>query len=73
MGAFEARLSADALDFGLLPMAISTGVGSETQRPFALVVVGGMLTTLLVAVFVLPVFYSAITTKKLVTPEEADA
>lgn len=58
---------------GLLPMALSTGVGSETQRPFALVVVGGMLTTLLVALFVLPVLYSYLTPKKLQTPEEADA
>src|SRR5262249_15875081 len=46
--------------FGLLPMAISHGVGSETQRPFALVMVGGMLTTLLVSLFVLPAFYSLI-------------
>lgn len=44
--------------FGLLPMAISGGVGSETQRPFALVVVGGMVTTLIVALFVLPSIYS---------------
>jgi cobalt-zinc-cadmium resistance protein CzcA len=58
---------------GLLPMAVSTGVGSETQRPFALVVVGGMLTTLVVALFVLPVFYSLITPRRLITPEEADA
>jgi cobalt-zinc-cadmium resistance protein CzcA len=57
---------------GLLPMAVSSGVGSETQRPFALVVVGGMLTTLAVALFVLPVIYSLITPDKLVTPEEAD-
>jgi cobalt-zinc-cadmium resistance protein CzcA len=58
---------------GLLPMALSTGVGSETQRPFALVVVGGMLTTLVVALFVLPVLYSLITPRQLITPEEADA
>jgi cobalt-zinc-cadmium resistance protein CzcA len=59
--------------FGLLPMAVSTGVGSETQRPFALVVVGGMLTTLFVALFVLPTIYSLITPKRLLTPEEEDA
>lgn len=59
--------------FGLLPMAFSTGIGSETQRPFALVVVGGMLTTLFVALFVLPAIYSLITPKRLQTPEEADA
>jgi cobalt-zinc-cadmium resistance protein CzcA len=58
---------------GLLPMALSTGVGSETQRPFALVVVGGMLTTLAVALFVLPVLYSLITPERLLTPEEEDA
>jgi cobalt-zinc-cadmium resistance protein CzcA len=57
---------------GLLPMALSTGVGSETQRPFALVVVGGMITTLGVALFILPVLYSYITPNRLVTPEEAD-
>lgn len=59
--------------FGLLPMALSTGVGSETQRPFALVVVGGMLSTLFVALFVLPTIYSWITPAQLQTPEEADA
>ena len=59
--------------FGLLPMATATGVGSETQRPFALVVVGGMFTTLLVSLFFLPALYSFLTTKELITPEEADA
>lgn len=59
--------------FGQLPMAVSTGVGSETQCPFALVVVGGMLTTLFVALFVLPTIYSLITPKRLLTPAEEDA
>jgi cobalt-zinc-cadmium resistance protein CzcA len=58
---------------GLLPMALSTGVGSETQRPFALVVVGGMITTLAVALFLLPVLYTFITPATLKTPEELDA
>jgi cobalt-zinc-cadmium resistance protein CzcA len=58
--------------FGLLPMALSTGVGSETQKPFAMVIVGGMVTTLLVALFVLPVFYTYLTPKRLLTPEEQD-
>ena len=57
---------------GLLPMALSTGVGSETQRPFALVVVGGMFTTLVVALFVLPVLYTLVTPRRLMTPEEED-
>jgi cobalt-zinc-cadmium resistance protein CzcA len=58
---------------GLLPMALSTGVGSETQRPFALVVVGGMLTTLTVALFLLPAIYTFVTPAALKTPEELDA
>jgi len=57
---------------GLLPMALSSGVGSETQRPFALVVVGGMLTTLVIALWLLPTVYSYITPKRLRTPEEED-
>jgi len=59
--------------FGLLPMALATGPGSETQRPFALVVVGGMVTTLIVSLLVLPVVYRMLTPKKLLTPEEEDA
>ena len=57
---------------GLLPMAVSTGIGSETQQPFAVVIVGGMFTTFFVAMLVLPVIYSYITLKRLITPEEAD-
>jgi len=70
---FRAVLMASLLAMlGLLPMAVSTGVGSETQRPFAVVIVGGMLTTLLVAFFVLPVLYTFITPQRLLTPEETD-
>ena len=42
---------------GLLPAAISTKMGSETQRPLAIVVVGGMLVTLLL-LNLIPVLYS---------------
>lgn len=42
---------------GLLPAAVSTKIGSETQRPLAIVVVGGMLTTLLLTNLI-PVLYS---------------
>ena len=53
---------------GLLPMVVSTGVGSETQRPFATVIVGGMVSTLLVALLLLPVVYSLIQPRAV--PEE---
>ncbi|HET7631880.1 MAG TPA: CusA/CzcA family heavy metal efflux RND transporter [Gemmatimonadaceae bacterium] len=45
--------------FGLLPAAIATGVGTDSQKPFALVIVGGMLSRLLISVFVMPVLYQA--------------
>jgi cobalt-zinc-cadmium resistance protein CzcA len=51
-------MTAVLASLGLIPMAFGTGVGSETQRPFALVIVGGMVTTLAVALFVLPAIYT---------------
>jgi cobalt-zinc-cadmium resistance protein CzcA len=44
--------------FGLLPAALSTRIGSQTQRPLAIVVVGGMITTLLITRYLTPVLYS---------------
>jgi cobalt-zinc-cadmium resistance protein CzcA len=44
--------------FGLLPAALSTRIGAQTQRPLAIVVVGGMLTTLLLTRYLMPVLYS---------------
>ena len=57
---------------GLLPMALSHAVGSETQRPFAVVIIGGMVTTLVVALAVLPVLYHRITPKRLGMPAQDD-
>jgi cobalt-zinc-cadmium resistance protein CzcA len=42
---------------GLLPMALSTGIGAETQRPLAVVVIGGLVTATLLVLFVMPVLY----------------
>lgn len=42
---------------GLLPMAISTGIGAETQKPLAVVVIGGLVSATLLTLFVLPVLY----------------
>jgi heavy metal efflux system protein len=46
--------------FGLLPAAVSTGVGSDSQRPFALVIVSGLFSRLLISVFLMPVLYSLV-------------
>ena len=42
---------------GLLPMAMSHDIGSETQRPLAIVVIGGLFTATLLTLLVLPVLY----------------
>jgi cobalt-zinc-cadmium resistance protein CzcA len=44
--------------FGLLPAALSTRIGAQTQRPLAIVVVGGMIITLLLTRYLMPVLYS---------------
>ena len=44
---------------GLLPMALSQDIGSETQRPLAIVVIGGLFTATLLTLVVLPVLYVA--------------
>jgi len=44
--------------FGFIPMAFNTGVGAEVQRPLATVVVGGVLTSTLATLLVLPVLYA---------------
>ena len=42
---------------GLLPMALSTDIGSETQKPLAVVVIGGLISATLLTLIVLPVLY----------------
>jgi cobalt-zinc-cadmium resistance protein CzcA len=42
---------------GLLPAALSRGVGSDSQRPFAIVIVGGLIGALLLSIFLLPALY----------------
>ena len=43
--------------FGLLPAALSRGIGSDSQRPFAIVIVGGLLAALAISIFLLPTLY----------------
>jgi heavy metal efflux system protein len=42
---------------GLLPVAMATGVGTDSQRPFALVIVSGLFSRLLISVFLMPALY----------------
>ena len=43
---------------GLLPAALSHGIGSDSQRPFAIVIVGGLLANLMIGIFLLPTLYT---------------
>jgi cobalt-zinc-cadmium resistance protein CzcA len=45
---------------GLLPAALATGVGTDTQRPFALVIVSGLFTRLLISIFLMPALYTLV-------------
>lgn len=50
-------MTASVAILGLVPMLLSTGVGAETQRPLATVVVGGLLSATLLTLILLPVLY----------------
>jgi len=45
---------------GLLPAALSHGIGSDSQRPFAIVIVGGLISDLLISIILLPTVYTLI-------------
>jgi cobalt-zinc-cadmium resistance protein CzcA len=45
---------------GLLPAALATGVGTDSQRPFALVIVSGLFTRLLISIFLMPALYTLV-------------
>jgi cobalt-zinc-cadmium resistance protein CzcA len=57
---------------GLLPAAMSHDIGSDSQRPFAIVIVGGLLTELFLSLVLLPAFYAWVAGPNDVLPEEAE-
>ena len=60
---------------GLLPAALSHDIGSDSQRPFAIVIVGGLISDLVLSIFLLPTFYVWIAREgdELPKPETAHA
>jgi len=50
--------------FGLLPAAMSTGIGSDSQKPFAIVVVGGLISRLALSIFMAPALYALVARKE---------
>ncbi|MDP2884738.1 MAG: efflux RND transporter permease subunit [Ignavibacteria bacterium] len=57
-------MTALVASFGFIPMALSHGTGAEIQRPLATVVIGGLVTSTLLTMFVLPVLYSLIESRR---------
>lgn len=59
---------------GLVPAATSHGIGSDSQRPFAIVIVGGLMAALLISIFLLPAMYVFFAREgdKLPAPDEHD-
>ena len=51
-------MTALVASLGFVPMAFNTGIGSEVQRPLATVVIGGVVSSTILTLFVLPVLYS---------------
>jgi len=56
-------MTASVAILGLIPMLLSSGVGAETQRPLATVVVGGLITSTLLTLILLPVIYEWMETR----------
>jgi cobalt-zinc-cadmium resistance protein CzcA len=54
---------------GLIPAALSHAIGSDSQRPFAIVIVGGLIVALAMSVFLLPTLYVLIAGQNDVLPE----
>jgi cobalt-zinc-cadmium resistance protein CzcA len=50
-------MTALVASIGLLPAALATGVGTDSQKPFALVIVAGLITRLLISVYLMPALY----------------
>jgi cobalt-zinc-cadmium resistance protein CzcA len=57
-------MTALVASFGFIPMAIGEGLGSEVQKPLATVVIGGLISSTILTLFLLPVFYEWIESEK---------
>lgn len=63
-------MTAMVASFGFIPMALNTGIGAEVQRPLATVVIGGVVSSTLLTLLVLPVLYAVFSRAKTTNEEE---
>jgi cobalt-zinc-cadmium resistance protein CzcA len=66
-------MTAMVASFGFIPMALNTGIGAEVQRPLATVVIGGVFSSTLLTLLVLPVLYAMVGRAKAPVVEEETA
>jgi cobalt-zinc-cadmium resistance protein CzcA len=57
-------MTATTAMFGLIPLAFATGPGAEIQRPLAIVVIGGLITSTITTLYLLPLLYEALEKRK---------
>lgn len=65
-------MTALVASLGFVPMAFATTTGAEVQRPLATVVIGGLVTSTLLTLFMLPVLYPMFSPKKLAEDVEEE-
>jgi cobalt-zinc-cadmium resistance protein CzcA len=65
-------ITALVASLGFIPMAVSTATGAEIQRPLASVVIGGLITSTFLTLYILPLLYEWFSPKKLEIAEVAD-
>jgi cobalt-zinc-cadmium resistance protein CzcA len=64
-------ITASVAALGFVPMMLATGVGAEVQRPLATVVVGGLVTSTLLTLLLLPTLYARLARQRVLAPEAA--
>ena len=65
-------MTALVASLGFVPMALNVGLGSEVQRPLATVVIGGIISSTLLTLVVLPALYRIVHGRRAATPKSAD-
>jgi cobalt-zinc-cadmium resistance protein CzcA len=66
-------MTALVASLGFVPMALATGPGAEVQRPLATVVIGGIISSTFLTLFVLPALYSLFCGAKSAAPDRQNA
>ncbi|MBL0740827.1 efflux RND transporter permease subunit [Chryseolinea lacunae] len=58
---------------GLMPAALSTGIGSESQKPLAIVIIGGLITATVLILLIFPIFYELVNRRKHGRPSKPES